>query len=127
MIRTLRQFLVLFCLATASFGLIYFYRGVFNFFGLSDAALIPGMTLLSIAGLTYIFRTGIYDVPGYGLSKITRGFKQRDIDEPKTIIDYKEKLIKKRLSKQFNPLPLIVIGLLFVLMSVFFSWLATHL
>lgn len=109
------------------FSITYFYRGVNNYFGLSDAALLPGAILLATAGLRSIYRTGVYDVTGYSLNKVVQSFKRDDNPNLRNVHAYQEAKNMKRKQSPFNALPYLVIGGLFILLSYVFSMLAQNL
>jgi uncharacterized membrane protein len=119
-----KRWLVISLVGIAIFAFTYFYRGVFDYFGLSDAALLPGAILLSIAGLRLIFRTGVYDVTGYGLSKFADSFKRSDKANYQSVYEYQEVKNLKRKNQPFVALPYFVVGGIFILLSYIFSMLA---
>lgn len=119
-----RRWLIISLVATILFLSIYFFRGTFNYFGLSDAALLPATLLWSIAGLTLIYRTGVYDVTGYGLSKLAQSFKKDENPALENAQRYQEFKSAKRKDKPFYALPYFVIGGIFFVLSYVFSMLA---
>jgi len=119
-----RRWLIISLVGITLFVGTYFYRGVFNYFGLSDAALFPGALLLSMAGLTLIYRTGVYDVTGYGLSKLAQSFKRDENAALDNVHTYQEAKFNKRKRQPFYPLPYLVVGGLLIILSYLFSMLA---
>jgi hypothetical protein len=120
----LRPWVTAFILALGLFLLILIGRGLYNAFGLSDALFVSGAVLIGISALRVIYRTGVYDVSGYGLNKFMKSFRRDQKRTYQNIYDYKDQQLAKRQKRPFYALPYFVIGSTLLAIAYLFSSIA---
>jgi hypothetical protein len=121
---TLRPWFTAIGVASGLFTVILISRGIYNAFGLSDALFVSGAVVLGISALRVIYRTGVYDVSGYGFNNFMQSFRRDPKRSYQNIYDYKDQKMAKRRDKPFYALPYVVIGLLFLSLAYVFSNIA---
>lgn len=88
----------------ASYG-ITLYNGV-------DATFISGFSLLCVGGLSFCTQQGTFDIFSYTFAK--KGTPGNRI----TFYDYQQRKIEKRKNAKFAPIPYLVVGVFFIIISV---------
>lgn len=110
--------------ALVTFTFTFLSRAEFDWYGVSDAFLLPGILLLSYAGLRLITRTGVYDVGGFSVTSIKDSFKQDNKKSFRSFYDYKQAQIEKRKKVSFTSLPYFISGSVYLVLSLVAAYLA---
>jgi hypothetical protein len=108
----------------STFALTFILRAEFDLYGVSNALLLPGVLLLSYAGLRLITRTGVYDVGGFSVTALKDSFKS---DQKKTFgsfYDYKQYQNDKRKKVSFFSFPYFISGSIYLILSLLAAYLA---
>jgi hypothetical protein len=120
----IRPWVTAFIFAAGLFLLILIGRGLYNPFGLSDAFFVSGAVLIGISALRVIYRTGVYDVSGYGLNTFVQSFRRDQKRTYQNIYDYKDQQLAKRQKRPFYALPYFTIGVTLLALAYLFSSIA---
>jgi hypothetical protein len=99
-------------------------RGQYDWYGVSDAFLFPGMFMVGIILLRMMSRTGVYDVAGYGVSSFRDAFRRDGKKVYDSMVDYQQSHMSRRKNKPLNYLPTLVVGLTFIGLAFLFAQLA---
>lgn len=115
-------------------GLLMFFmyirsRGLFSvrdklqlYMILSDGFVIPGFIILGIGCMLIVANAGVFDMASYTMGKIKSILRSRyddSVNYPKTYFDYKLKYSGRKVQS----LPCVLVGILFVLLSMIFNYL----
>ena len=99
-------------------------RGQYDWFGLSDAFLFPGMFMVGIMILRIMSRTGVYDVAGYGVTSFRDAFRRDGKKVYDSMLSYQQSQMSRRKNKPLNYVPTLVVGVSFILLALLFAQLA---
>lgn len=89
---------------------IYFVQGTYDLRALINATFIPGATLLGLAGLILISRTGNFDIMAYSFVAMGQRFRPREMRQYEDAVDYKAKAEERRSKKGGYILPYLIWG-----------------
>lgn len=103
---------------------VFVLRGQYDWFGLSDAFLFPGMFMVGIMVLRIMSRTGVYDVAGYGVNSFKDAFRRDGKKVYDSMLTYQQSQMNRRKQKPLTYVPTLVVGFTFIALAFLFAQVA---
>ncbi|MFA6861434.1 MAG: DUF3899 domain-containing protein [Bacilli bacterium] len=92
-------------------------------FGLSNSCLIPGVCFVGYVLLSFVTRSGTFDVFRYQFINLMYSFKPHSPHKYKDCYEYQETMKEKRSENSVIWIPWVVVGVILIILAIIFAYL----